>query len=841
MHYSDRNTTQPDCVIQTFNQYDLIMQRLLLTLLLIFTTGSAVFSQTITEKTSGLEYHEGYFDFWWDDANGKIWLKIDKFDEEFIYVYGLAAGMGSNDIGLDRGQLGSTQIVKFNRVGPRVLMIQPNYSYRATSDNWLERKSVEEAFAQSVHWGFTVVAEEDGAVLVDATDFLLRDAHGVANTLRARNQGNFSPDRSRSAIYLPATYNFPKNTEFEATITFTGTGAGAFARSVTPANDAITVRQHHSFVELPDDNYTPRKFDPRSGYFATSFQDYSSPIGDDLTTRFIARHRLEKKDPTAEVSEAVEPIVYYLDNGTPEPIRTALLEGARWWNQAFEAIGYKDAFRVEILPEDAHPMDVRYNVIQWVHRSTRGWSYGASVRDPRTGEIIKGHVSLGSLRVRQDFMIAEGLLAPYTDGQEPDEPMLEMALARIRQLSAHEIGHTIGIAHNFAASMNNDASVMDYPHPQVTINPDGSFDLSRAYDDGIGAWDIRAVAYGYQHFPDGVDEDEALREILEETAAMGLMYITDSDARPQGGSHPYAHLWDYGSNSVSQLGHIMNVRRLALNRFSENNIRTGRPMGYLEDVLVPIYLYHRYQTEATVKLIGGVDYSYSVKGDGQPGPTIVDAQIQRDALEAMLTTLNASELALPQSILDIIPPQPPGFSGSREHFRGYTNPTLDPIAMAETASDLTASLIFNPNRAARLVLHNARNTSNPSLQDVIRAVLDASVLKGSISGYEGAIQRSVNVSVTRNLLQLAANRNAAPDVQAIADLKVKDLKEYLKTRSGRERLVEWKAHYNYLIALIDRYESDPDSFRAPAAPYTPPGAPIGSGDYFFDYCELHVH
>jgi hypothetical protein len=815
------------------------MQRLFITLFILFTTFSAVYSQTISEKTSGLEYYEGYFDFWWDDANGKIWLKIDKFDEEFLYVYGLAAGMGSNDIGLDRGQLGSTQIVRFNRVGPRVLMVQPNYSFRATSENWLERKSVDEAFAQSVHWGFTVVAEEDGAVLVDATDFLLRDAHGVANTLRSRNQGNFSPDRNRSAIYLPSTFNFPKNTEFEATITFTGAGAGGFVRSVTPSGDAITVRQHHSFIELPDDNYTPRKFDPRSGYFATSFQDYSAPIGGDLTTRYIARHRLEKKDPNADVSEAVEPIVYYLDNGTPEPVRTALLEGARWWNQAFEAIGYKDAFRVEVLPADAHPMDVRYNVIQWVHRSTRGWSYGSSVRDPRTGEIIKGHVSLGSLRVRQDFMIAEGLLAPYADGQISDDPMLEMALARIRQLSAHEIGHTIGIAHNFAASVNNDASVMDYPHPQVTINPDGSFDLSNAYDDGIGAWDIRAVAYGYQHFPDGVDEDEALKDIVEETSEMGLMYITDSDARPQSGAHPYAHLWEYGNDPVGQLDHIMSVRRLALDRFSENNIRTGRPMGNLEDVLVPIYLYHRYQSEATVKLIGGVDYSYTVRGDGQPGPVTVDAQVQRNALTAMIKTLNADELALPQTILDIIPPQPPGFGGSREQFRGYTNPVMDPFAMAETASDLTASLIFNPTRAARLVVQNARNSSSPSLQDVITTVLDASVKRGSTTGYEGAIQRSVNVSVTRNLLQLAANRNASPDVQGITALKVSELKEYLTNQSGRERLIEWKAHYNYLTSLIERYESDPDSFRAPAAPYTPPGSPIGSGEAFFDYCEFH--
>ena len=806
-----------------------VLLSFLTTLLFSFFAAHSIAQTSISEKTEGMEKYEGFFDYWWDDTTGKIWLEIDKLDQEFIYVNSLAAGIGSNDIGLDRSQLGDTRIVKFEKVGPKVLMVQPNYDYRATSENPLEEKSINEAFAQSVLFGFEVAAEEGDRILIDITDFLMQDAHGVSERLSDTDQGNYSVDTSRSAIHLPGTFNFPKNSEFEVTLTFTGSGAGSWLRSVTPTPNAVTVRQHHSFVELPDDDYEPRHFDPRSGYFTVGYQDYSAPIGGEFYKQYIVRHRLEKKNPEAEVSEPVEPIIYYLDNGTPEPVRSALLEGGRWWNQAFEAIGYENAFQIRILPDDAHPLDVRYNVINWVHRSTRGWSYGSSVVDPRTGEIIKGNVLLGSLRVRQDYLIAEGLLAPYEEGIEPDDKMLEMALARIRQLSAHEIGHTLGIAHNFAASTNDLSSVMDYPHPRATVLPDGSLSLDEAYDTDIGEWDKRVVAYGYQDFPDNVNEEEALEEIIRETLDMDLLYISDEAARPQSGVQPKAHLWDYGTDVIDQMDHILEIRQTALNNFDEEVIRMGRPMADLENALVPIYLYHRYQIEAVSKLIGGVNYAYNLRGDEQTNPEIVSADLQRDAVQSIIQTLKAETLALPEKILDLIPPQSAQTPYSREHFRGYSNPMLDPVAMAEVAANQSATMIFNPERGARLTTQSARNPDLPGLMEVADEVLNSTILGQLEQGYYGAIQRGINMAVLRNLVELASNENASPDVKAITKMVLENLQVSLTERIFEVDDPTWSAHFNYILDLIEQYKEDPESFSTPPAPYTPPGSPIGSG------------
>ena len=532
---------------------------------------------SISDATDGFEHLPGFLDLFWDGRGGRLFLKVDAIDSDLLYIESLSAGLGSNDIGLDRGQLGRTRLARFERVGPKLLLVQQNTRFRALSENADERRAVADAFARSVLWGFEVAAEdEDGAVLVDATDFVLRDAHDVAARLQQRGQGSYELDASRSALHRPGVASFPRNSELEGTLTFTlrssGRGPGAWVRQVAPSPDAVTVRIRHSFVALPEPGYEPRRADPRSGFITTSYFDYATPIDQPLETTFINRHRLSKRDPGADRSEAVEPIVYYLDRGAPEPIRSALLDGARWWNEAFEAAGYIDAFRVELLPEGADLLDVRYNVIQWVHRSTRGWSYGSSVTDPRTGEILKGHVTLGSLRVRQDFLIAQGLLSPYEDADSSTETLTGMALARLRQLSAHEVGHTIGLMHNFASSVDGPEgreSVMDYPHPLAVLGEDGAIDLSAAYDVGLGEWDKRSILYGYAEFPEGADEAAELDAILRGTAAAGLHFISDDDARPVGGAHPLAHLWDNGRSAAEELRRLLSVRRAALDRFSE--------------------------------------------------------------------------------------------------------------------------------------------------------------------------------------------------------------------------------------------------------------------------------
>ena len=790
---------------------------------------------TIGEKTTGMHRLAGYFSLYWDAKQGKLWLEIDKWGTEFLYQSGLPAGIGSNDIGLDRGQLGATRIVRFDRSGPRVLLMQENLQYRAVSNDADERRAVHDSFAESALWGFTVAAEEKDAqgkdhALVDATDFFLRDAHHVPEALQRARQGAFHLEGTRCAIYLANTKNFPLNTEVEATLTFVGTEPGPWVRQVTPSPEVITVREHHSFVQLPAPGYKPRAYDPRASFFGIQYMDYATPISEPIVKRFMARHRLEKKDPKAAVSEPVQPIVYYLDRGAPEPIRAALLEGARWWNQAFEAAGYKNAFRVEMLPEGADLMDLRYNVIQWVHRATRGWSYGAGAIDPRTGEIIKGHVTLGSLRVRQDYLIAEALLAPYEKGQALSPKMQQMALARLRQLAAHEVGHTLGLEHNYTASTVNRSSVMDYPPPYIKLGADGVPDLSDAYATGISEWDKVSITYGYQDFPAGVDEHAALDKILNDAFARGLRFLTDQDARPAGSSSSLAHLWDSGTNAVDELNRLMQARAAALKRFGENNIREGAPLATLEDVLVPLYMLHRYQVEAASKLVGGMDYTFALRGDRETPTQIVAPAEQRRALRAVLATLKPEVLALPEPLLVMIPPRPPEYERGREHFKIRTSPAFDALAPAEAAAQHSLQFLFNPERAARLVEFHARNAENPGLKEVLDAVLTATWKAPHGEGYNAQIANVVDNSALYDLMGLAANEHAGDEVRAIASQELDDLHVWLNAQKGGREPIADQAHIMFAVRQIEQFEKDPKriDLTIPAEP--PDGPPIGTDE-----------
>ena len=796
--------------------------------LIVFLVFISGFSQSILDRE--LVKFEGFFDFYYDTATDKIYLEVEKLDSDFLYISSLATGIGSNDIGLDRGQLGNERLVSFQKAGNKLLLIQPNLSFRATTDNKAEENSIKEAFAKSVIYGFKILETNDDKYLVDFTSFLMQDKHGVADRLKLAKQGVYKIDKTKSAIELDHTKSFPKNSEFEALLTFSGKPTGKLITSgVSPDPSLVSVIQHHSFVELPDDEYKPREFDPRSGALAISFMDYATPVEDEITKKYITRHRLEKIDPSLDYSEAKEPIIYYLDPGTPEPVRSALIEGASWWNQAYEAIGFKNAFQVKILPEDADPMDCRYNVIQWVHRSTRGWSYGASVVDPRTGEIIKGHVSLGSLRIRQDFLIAQALLSkPFVDDNNND-PMLEMAIARIKQLSAHEVGHTIGFAHNFAASTNNRSSVMDYPHPLIKILDD-KIDLSEAYAEGIGDWDKVSVAYSYSEFG-SENEKVELKNILDNAYANGLRFITDSDARANNGAHVNAHLWDNENDIVKGLNDILLVRNKAINDFSKFNIKSFETYSKLEDVFVPLYFLHRYQTEAVVKLIAGLDYNYATRDDNQTVVNDVSFRRQSKALASIIKTLEVKNLAIPKSKLKLFPPRAYNYPRTRESFKSMTGVSFDPFSAVSTASEMSLSLLLNPERMNRLIVQSSLSKTplqNMNLNYLLTTLTNNTFkTKDNFNSknydkYMFENQQVINNNYLKFLLNLASNKKSFFQVKSVANKEIRNIATFLSSKKNKN------IYSSEYLNTIRKFNTKPELFELISSPKIPDGSPIGS-------------
>ena len=808
---------------------------------------------TIAEKTEGTTAMEGFFNLYWDDDAGVLYWELDLAGGEFLYQISMGSGLGSNPVGIDRGQLRGTHVLEAKRVGPRVLLMEPNYQFQARSDNPTEVQAVRDAFAPSVYWGFDIAARTGDRVLVDATPFFIRDARNAIAQIAQRGQGSFRLDASRSAIHLPATESFPENTEVESLLTFTGDDPGGLVRGVAVNPQAVTLRQHHSFIRLPDDGYRTRVADPRIGVNGPTIFDYATPIDEDLRLRLTARHRLQKRNPGPAPSEPVEPIVYYVDPGTPEPIRSALIEGAAWWADAFEAAGFIDAYRVEVLPDGVDPQDIRYNMIHWTHRRTRGYSYGNTVTDPRTGEIIRGVVNLGSLRLRQDYLHGQGMVAPFAGtvggggqadgaGDHPGHSMacglaavpdfeylaqvsansdaVEMALARVRQLSAHEVGHTIGFPHNYLASTYGRESVMDYPAPYVEIDDDGNLDLGNAYVQRIGEYDKLSVNWLYREFPEGTDEAAALEEIVMQGIRDGLIFMAHTNNNFIGAGHPGAGVWDNGANLVDHLKHEIRVRNIGMESFGTSMIRTGRPLSDLEFVLLPLYMHHRFQLRAAAQSLGGADYAYALKGDGQTPVAIIPGEEQRDALETILSAMTVDFLALPEEVVTMIPP--PAFRHDEgEVFAGHTELLFDPLGAAEAAAAFTVGEILHPARMARLVVYGSMG-DYPDLEEVTDRLLAATWdAPREGNAYRRQVQHVMQRAVVDRMMQEAGSAATMTAARAVLSDRLAGLAQRL------EAMADPSPHERLVAADIRRWQERIENTTPGPALRLPPGDPIG--------------
>jgi len=798
---------------------------------------------SIEQHTEGMTQMDGFFNLYWDNANGLLFWEISELDTEFLYQISMGSGLGSNPVGIDRGQLRGTHVLAAKRIGPRILLMEPNYGFVAQSENLNEAQAVRDAFAPSVHWGFEMVAETGERVLVDATQFFLRDARGVIDQIAARGEGDFTLDASRSAIHLPATRSFPENTEVESILTFTSSNPGQLVNGVAATGGAVTLRQHHSFIQLPDNGYHTRIADARVGVNGPTVYDYATPIDADTRVRLAARHRLRKANPDADRSEAVEPIIYYVDPGTPEPVRSALIEGASWWNDAFEEAGFINAFRVTVLPDDVDPQDIRYNLIHWTHRRTRGYSYGNTVIDPRTGEIVRGVVNLGSLRLRQDYLHGQGMVPPFPGGISlpedgsfgefadapdfeylaqvaPASEAVEMALARVRQLSAHEVGHTLGFPHNYMASAYGRESVMDYPAPLVQIDESGNIDLSNAYVQRIGEYDKLSVNWLYREFPNGTNETQALERIAEQGVVDGLIYMGHTNNNFIGASHQYASVWDNGSNLVDHLKLEIRIREIGLERFGIDAIRTGEPMSTLEFVLLPLYMHHRFQLRAAIQSLGGADFRYALKGDGQIPFTIVEAEEQRDVLETVLSTLAVDFLALSPDLVRMIPPPAYRYSEGEE-FPGYTQQIFDPLAAASAAATFTVGEILNPDRMARLVIFGSMG-DYPDLQEVTDGLIESTWgTSETRDTYRQQVLHAAQRSVVDQMMQQASMAGNPAEVRAILSDRLDVL------ASGIEAEGALSPHRKLVAADIRRWQSRIENTVPGPQLQMPAGDPIG--------------
>ncbi|WP_417490459.1 zinc-dependent metalloprotease [Maricaulis sp.] len=809
-----------------------------LTIALMVASAPAAWSRVQTpgyaETTADLSRLEGLFTVHVDEGDGRILAELTPQDDgslgRVIYTAWLASGLGSNPVGLDRGLGADSQILRFFRVNDHVFAEFENNRYQALGAEAPERQATEQSFARSIVWSSEIVAEQDGRVLVDLSGFLTRDPIGAVGQLDEAEQGSFTIDADRSAALTGSVRAFPLNVEIDALLTLESGEPGSEVRAVTPDAGSVTLTIHHSFAALPEAGYQIREADDRAGAIAMEIYDMAAPLDAPVRRYFAIRHRLQRVDPAASSGPVVEPIVYYVERGTPPLIRDALIEGASWWSDAFAAAGFEDAFRVELLPEGADPLDLRYNIIQWVHRQTRGWSYGGAVVDPRTGEILKGHVILGSQRIRQDRTIFEGLLGTANTGTGTADDPLELALARIRQLSAHEVGHTIGLLHNFAASANDRASVMDYPVPRVSLDAAGAMDVSQAYASGIAAWDRVAISWLYAQYADPAEEAASQEAILEQARADGLLYISDRHARGNNSGHPLANLWDDGSDPVQALDDIMAVRATALSNFGPQALAHGLPASELRAVFSPIYLFHRYQAEAAAKTLGGVYFEYQLNAGPLRGLTPAPAADQRRALASLLATLDPAALDISDATVSQLMPSPYidyDAAATREIFASSQYPAFSREDAAAAAARITLQAMLSPARLARIAEQGARDPAQLSPAEMLDAVERALFTAprdeaARLTPLRGAIQGEY----IAQLLSVAAGDARTP--AALARARLEALASSLPTgraaSAGPRETRLWLARQ--IEAGLGRMDRGEELGGIETA--VPPGSPIGA-------------
>lgn len=795
---------------------------LLATLALLATAASAQEKDaqpTIADKTKGLTERPGLITSYLDAKKAKIYLKLPPANAnglvgEYLYVETMATGLGSNDLGIDRGQIGRTDILDIRTVGNKALFVVPNLNYRATSTNPEEIRAVTDAFSTSVVWATTAVAvDPDGSMLIDVTDFAVRDAHNSSQTLKG-----YSLDKDRSVLDVSQTKAFPENLEFQSLLTFSTGASGALVGDHAPDGKAVTLTERQSIVKLPEPGYKPRKFDVRTGAFNISFLDFSAPLGQPLLTMYATRHRLEKTDPYAAKSTVKKPIVYYVDRGVPEPVRSALIQGGNYWAKAFEEAGFIDAFRVEPMPDGVDPLDSRYNVVMWLNRSTRGWAYGQSLTDPRTGEIIRGAVNLDSQRIRQDIMIYEALLGTANTGSGlPDDP-IQIALSRTRQLAAHEIGHTLGFQHNFAASTYGRASVMDYPAPLIKVTADEKLDFSDAYLQSVGDWDKQAVKWDYSQFTPNQDEAAELEKIVRDGIARKLLFLSDEDATESTGANPLANRWDNGKDPIKNLETSLKIRAIAMKKFGEANIKAGQPIGTLEEVFGPLYFFHRYDIDSVAKMIGGLHYTHAVKGDGQPPQYPVAPSRQLEAIRALLACVQPGSLQVPASIAKLLGPRPNSYPDG-EIFQKDAPYIFDSLAAATSLADLVFTKVTDPGRCARLIEESARDPKILGLDGLFSAFSLAVADRHGAVKMDSELRTAVQHAWAERLMSLAASASASPAVARTASNQLR-------------QLLGDKDYEPELLAEIRRFLNRPLSDAKRTALPLPalPGSPIGQMD-----------